>query len=55
MDVVPPGDADIKNNEENIFRPDDKPLNLFQKLLKIGILHLFQELWPMGEFTEEEQ
>ncbi|MDR6544146.1 carboxypeptidase PM20D1 [Chryseobacterium rhizosphaerae] len=26
MDVVPPGDADIKNKEENIFRPDDKVL-----------------------------
>lgn len=26
MDVVPPGDADIKNKEENIFRPDDKAL-----------------------------
>lgn len=26
IDVVPPGDADVKNNEQNIFRPDDKPL-----------------------------
>ncbi|MCJ7934900.1 MAG: M20/M25/M40 family metallo-hydrolase [Chryseobacterium sp.] len=26
MDVVPPGDADVKSKEENIFRPDDKPL-----------------------------
>ncbi|MCQ9636852.1 M20/M25/M40 family metallo-hydrolase [Chryseobacterium sp. WG23] len=26
MDVVPPGDADVKNKEENIFRPDDKVL-----------------------------
>ncbi|MET3038168.1 M20/M25/M40 family metallo-hydrolase [Chryseobacterium sp. NRRL B-14859] len=26
MDVVPPGDADIINKEENIFRPDDQPL-----------------------------
>lgn len=25
MDVVPPGDADVKNTAENIFRPDDKP------------------------------
>ena len=25
MDVVPPGDADVKNKEENIFRPQDKP------------------------------
>ncbi|MCT2407046.1 M20/M25/M40 family metallo-hydrolase [Chryseobacterium antibioticum] len=26
MDVVPPGDADVKSKEQNIFRPDDKPL-----------------------------
>lgn len=26
IDVVPPGDADVKNKEQNIFRPDDKPL-----------------------------
>ncbi|ASK32028.1 peptidase [Chryseobacterium sp. T16E-39] len=26
MDVVPPGDADIINNDQNIFRPDDKAL-----------------------------
>ncbi len=26
MDVVPPGDADIKNKEQNVFRPDDQPL-----------------------------
>ncbi|MGU3373495.1 M20/M25/M40 family metallo-hydrolase [Chryseobacterium sp. M5A1_1a] len=32
MDVVPPGDADIKNNEENIFRPDDKPLEPVSKV-----------------------
>ncbi len=25
MDVVPPGDADVKNTGENILRPDDKP------------------------------
>ncbi|MBV8326264.1 M20/M25/M40 family metallo-hydrolase [Chryseobacterium sp.] len=25
MDVVPPGDADVKSKEENIFRPDDQP------------------------------
>ncbi|KFF73473.1 peptidase [Chryseobacterium sp. P1-3] len=27
MDVVPPGDADIKNKEDNIFKPDDTPLS----------------------------
>ncbi|WP_228451948.1 M20/M25/M40 family metallo-hydrolase [Chryseobacterium sp. G0186] len=32
MDVVPPGDADIKNNEENIFRPEDKPLEPVAKV-----------------------
>ena len=26
MDVVPPGDADVKSKEENVFRPDDKAL-----------------------------
>ncbi|MDR2235417.1 MAG: M20/M25/M40 family metallo-hydrolase [Chryseobacterium sp.] len=26
IDVVPPGDADIKSKEQNIFRPDDQPL-----------------------------
>ncbi|SHF16334.1 M20/M25/M40 family metallo-hydrolase [Chryseobacterium vrystaatense] len=26
IDVVPPGDADVKNKEQNIFRPDDQPL-----------------------------
>lgn len=32
MDVVPPGDADVKNNEENVFRPDDKPLEPVSKV-----------------------
>jgi len=32
MDVVPPGDADIKNNEDNIFRPDDQPLEPVAKV-----------------------
>ncbi|KMQ58494.1 peptidase [Chryseobacterium angstadtii] len=26
IDVVTPGDADVKNNDLNVFRPDDKPL-----------------------------
>jgi hypothetical protein len=55
MDVVPPGDADVKNTGENIFRPDDKPAEPVAKWLKIGILHLFQEQWPMVEFMAEEQ
>lgn len=32
MDVVPPGDADVKNNEENIFRPNDKALPRITKV-----------------------
>ncbi|REC46725.1 M20/M25/M40 family metallo-hydrolase [Chryseobacterium pennipullorum] len=32
MDVVPPGDADVKNSQENIFRPDDKPLDPISKV-----------------------
>ncbi|MEF9479495.1 M20/M25/M40 family metallo-hydrolase [Chryseobacterium sp. 1B4] len=32
MDVVPPGDAGIKNNEKNIFRVDDQPLNPVSKV-----------------------
>ncbi|SIT21861.1 carboxypeptidase PM20D1 [Chryseobacterium ureilyticum] len=32
MDVVPPGDADIKNNDQNVFRPDDKPLEPVAKV-----------------------
>lgn len=32
MDVVPPGDADVKNNAENVFRPDDKPLEPVAKV-----------------------
>lgn len=31
-DVVPPGDADVKNKEENVFRPDDKPLPAVTKV-----------------------
>lgn len=32
MDVVPPGDADIKSKEQNVFRPDDKPLSAVSKV-----------------------
>jgi len=32
MDVVPPGDADIKSKEQNVFRPDDKPLPAVSKV-----------------------
>lgn len=32
MDVVPPGEADIKDNQQNIFRPDDKPLSAVTKV-----------------------
>ncbi|ANF49782.1 peptidase [Chryseobacterium glaciei] len=32
MDVVPPGDGDIKNKEENIFKPDDKVLSRVTKV-----------------------
>ncbi|WP_126653691.1 M20/M25/M40 family metallo-hydrolase [Chryseobacterium aureum] len=42
MDVVPPGDADVKNNEENVFRPDDKPLEPVSKVA---------EDWEYGPFS----
>jgi len=32
MDVVPPGDAEVKNNDPNVFRPDDKPLPAVTKV-----------------------
>lgn len=32
MDVVPPGDADVKNKEEHVFRPDDKVLPAASKV-----------------------
>lgn len=32
IDVVPPGDADVKSKEQNIFRPDDKPLPPISKV-----------------------
>lgn len=31
-DVVPPGDAPVKDKSENIFRPDDKPLPAVSKV-----------------------
>lgn len=41
-DVVPPGDADIKDSAENIFRPDDQPL---PAVLKVS------EDWDFGPFS----
>ncbi|WP_326982429.1 M20/M25/M40 family metallo-hydrolase [Chryseobacterium sp. MYb264] len=32
MDVVPPGDADVKNEDQNVFRPDDKALPAVTKV-----------------------
>lgn len=42
MDVVPPGEADVKNNEENIFRPNDKALPAVTKVA---------EDWDYGPFS----
>lgn len=42
IDVVPPGDADVKNTTENIFRPDDKPLPPVSKV---------SEDWDFGPFS----
>lgn len=41
-DVVPPGDAEIKDKSENIFRPDDKPLPAVSKVA---------EDWDFGPFS----
>ncbi|GAA5095688.1 M20 family peptidase [Chryseobacterium ginsengisoli] len=41
-DVVPPGDADVKDKSENIFRPDDKPLPAVSKVA---------EDWDFGPFS----
>ncbi|WPO83555.1 hypothetical protein SD427_04255 [Chryseobacterium sp. JJR-5R] len=41
-DVVPPGDADIKNKSGNIFRPDDKPLPSVSEV---------SEDWDFGPFS----
>lgn len=42
MDVVPPGDADVKNKEENVFRPNDQPLPAVTKVA---------EDWDFGPFS----
>lgn len=34
MDVVPAGDAPIKNNESNVFRPNDKPIPAVTEVAK---------------------
>jgi carboxypeptidase PM20D1 len=41
-DVVPPGDADVKDKSENIFRPDDEPLSPVSKV---------SEDWDFGPFS----
>lgn len=41
-DVVPPGDAPIKDKSENIFRPDDKPLPAVSKV---------SEEWDFAPFS----
>ncbi|WP_419868595.1 M20/M25/M40 family metallo-hydrolase [Chryseobacterium sp. CT-SW4] len=42
MDVVPPGDAPVKSNEENIFRPQDKALPAVTKVA---------DAWDYGPFS----
>lgn len=41
-DVVPPGDAEVKDKSENIFRPDDKPLPAVSEVSKD---------WDFGPFS----
>jgi len=41
-DVVPPGDAEVKDKSENIFRPDDKPLPAVSEV---------SEEWDFGPFS----
>ncbi|GAA4159067.1 M20 family peptidase [Chryseobacterium ginsenosidimutans] len=41
-DVVPPGDAEVKDKSENIFRPDDKPLPPVSKIA---------DDWDFGPFS----
>ncbi len=41
-DIVPPGDADVKDKNENIFRPDDPPLPPVSKVA---------EDWDFGPFS----
>ena len=55
MDVVPPGDADVKNKEENIFRPQDKPAPPPKKEEAEDWDYApFQELLQTVVFMEEE-
>lgn len=53
MDVVPPGDADVKNKEENIFRPQDKPA-ASPKVAEDWDYAPFQELLQTVVFMAEE-
>lgn len=41
-DVVPPGDAEVKDKSENIFRPDDRPLPAVSEV---------SEEWDFGPFS----
>lgn len=41
-DVVPPGDAEVKDKTENIFRPDDQPLPAVSEV---------SEEWDFGPFS----
>jgi carboxypeptidase PM20D1 len=41
-DVVPPGDAEVKDKSENIFRPDEKPLPAVSEV---------SEEWDYGPFS----
>jgi carboxypeptidase PM20D1 len=41
-DVVPPGDAEVKNKSENVFRPEDKPLPAVSEV---------SEGWDFGPFS----
>ncbi|MCY1660643.1 M20/M25/M40 family metallo-hydrolase [Chryseobacterium sp. SL1] len=42
IDVVPPGDAEVKNTAENVFRPNDKP---FPAITKVA------EDWDFAPFS----
>ncbi|MBB4807828.1 carboxypeptidase PM20D1 [Chryseobacterium defluvii] len=42
MDVVPPGNAGVKNNEQNVFRPNDQPLPAVKKIA---------EYWDYAPFS----
>lgn len=54
MDVVPPGDADVKNKEENIFRPQDKPAASPKEVAEDWDYAPFQELLQTVVFMAEE-